>query len=99
MGMISPWLTAIAVLAAARITRLITQDTITAPLRMRAVNRMGIESKGAELIQCQWCTGMWAAAATVGAAWAWHDRWWLQLPLTILAAAYMVGWITSGDGE
>src|SRR5678815_3816982 len=99
MGMISPWLTVIAVLAAARITRIITTDTITAGIRMRLVNALGIESKAAELLQCNWCAGMWAAAGTVTAAWVWGDHWWAVWPLSVLAAAYMVGWIMSGDGE
>lgn len=98
-GMISPWLAVIAVLAAARITRLVTRDTITAPLRMAVVNRAGIESKLAELIQCDWCTGMWVSAATMGAAWAWGEHQWLTVPLTVLAAAHVVGWLATREGE
>lgn len=99
MGMISPWLAIIATLAAARVTRVITRDTITQGLRTRAVNRLGIDSRLAELIQCDWCTGMWVAAATVGAAWEWGGHPWLHVPLTALAAAHVIGWIASREGE
>jgi Protein of unknown function (DUF1360) len=99
MGMISPWLTVIAVLATARITRLITRDSITQPIRTAAVNRVGIDSRIAELIQCDWCTGMWASAAVMGAAWAWGEHWWVQVPLLILAAAHVVGWLATREGE
>lgn len=97
-GMISAWYTVIAVLACARITRLITRDRITQPLRMRAVNRLGIESWGAYLIQCDWCTGLWVAAVVMPAAWWWGHSPWLQLPLLVLAAAYAIGWTASREG-
>lgn len=97
--MISPWLTVLAFLAAARITRLVTRDSITAPIRMRLVNLFGIDSKPAELLQCDWCTAVWVSAATVGTAWRWGHHGWVQLPMMVLAGAYVVGWIASREGE
>lgn len=99
MGMISPWLAVIVALAAARITRIITRDAITAPARMWLVNRLGVESKIAELLQCDWCTGFWVSFGVVGAAWEWGDRAWLTWPLTGLAVAHLVGWLASKEGE
>lgn len=53
---------AVDALAAYRLTRLVTRDTITKRHRERIVARGG---PVAELVQCSWCTGMWAAAAVV----------------------------------
>jgi len=49
----------VAVLATARITRLITEDSITEPLRDRA---MEIHPKLGELVHCRMCTSVWAGA-------------------------------------
>lgn len=97
--MISPWLAAITALACARATRLITRDHITAPARMWLVNRWGIDSKRAYLIQCDWCTGLWVAALFVPVAWLFGDRAWLYVPLTILAAAHIVGYLAGREAE
>lgn len=47
-------------LATARLTRLVTEDSITEPLRDRA---MEIHPKLGELVQCRMCTSVWAALA------------------------------------
>lgn len=96
--MISPAVAIIAVAACARITRLITRDRITQRPRMWLVNRWGIESLPAYLIQCDWCTGLWTAAVVMPAAWWWGHSPWLQLPLLVLAAAHAVGWAASREG-
>lgn len=99
MGMISPWLAIIATLAAARVTRAITRDSLTQPLRTRVVNRLGIDSRLSELLQCDWCTGFWVALLTVGAAWQWGDHGWVQALLAGLAAAHVIGWLATKEGE
>lgn len=50
----------IELLATARLTRLVTEDSITEPLRDRA---MEIHPMLGELVHCRWCTSVWAAAA------------------------------------
>lgn len=52
-------------LATARVTRLITEDSITEPLRDRA---MEIHPKLGELVHCRMCTSIWAGAAVVAAS-------------------------------
>lgn len=47
--------------ATARLTRLITEDTITAPLRLAVMNRWGPQSKPYEWVRCPWCVGLWTA--------------------------------------
>lgn len=98
-GMISPVLLLVAALAAARITRLITRDTLTQPARIRAINWLGAESMTAYLITCDWCAGMWVSAMVGSAAWMWRDSPWLQVPLMVLAIGELVGLIASRDGD
>lgn len=50
-------------LAAYRVTRLVTRDRITAPVR----DRFDPEGVVGELIRCSWCTGVWVAAGVVAA--------------------------------
>jgi hypothetical protein len=50
-------------LAAYRLTRLVTQDRITAPLR----DRLDRDTLPGELVRCSWCVGMWAAFGVVAA--------------------------------
>lgn len=57
------WVILIAFGAAARITRLLTDDTITKPLRDRIINRYGTASLIVEFIHCPWCVGFWVSAA------------------------------------
>jgi hypothetical protein len=49
-------------LATARLTRLITEDTITEPLRVKAAERSTFLE---ELTGCAWCSGVWAAGAVL----------------------------------
>lgn len=58
-------------LAHARLTRLVTADRVTLPLRAALVRRYGPSSGPAYLVHCRWCTGLWLAfplAAVVAAA-------------------------------
>ncbi len=52
----------IELLAVARITRLVTEDSITEPFRDWA---MGFNPKLGELVQCRMCTSVWAGAVVV----------------------------------
>jgi hypothetical protein len=48
-------------LAAYRLTRLVTQDRITQPLRDR------LDGLPGELVRCSWCVGIYAAFGVVAA--------------------------------
>src|SRR5690242_20889167 len=89
IGMISPWLFVVAALAAARITRLVTRDTITQPLRLWLINRSGVDSRLAELLSCDWCSGVWVSSAVVGTTWAWGDHRWIDRKSTRLNSSHM----------
>jgi hypothetical protein len=49
-------------LATARLTRLITEDSITEPVRDRVSARHELLD---ELVHCRWCAGVWAAGAVL----------------------------------
>lgn len=55
--------------ATARIARLITRDSITSPLREWIYRRFGETSFLARLVECHWCSGVWASIATN--TWGW----------------------------
>lgn len=98
-GMISPWLALVAALATARITRLVTRDTITTPARMWLINRAGVDARFSELITCDWCSGVWVSSAVLGSTWAWGEHRWLQVILSILAMAHVVGLLASWERD
>lgn len=52
-------------LATARLTRLVTEDSITQPLRDRAMSSNPLVG---ELVHCRKCVSVWAAAAVVVAS-------------------------------
>lgn len=67
--------------ATARLTMLITEDTITGPLRAWVMRRAGgPQSLTYEWIRCPWCVGLWIAAAVTAAVWA-GERTLLDTPL------------------
>ena len=73
-------------LAAARLTRLVTDDTITEPLRVWASDRRVLY----ELVTCPWCIGFWISLGCVAVWWTTGDRAvWLLAPF---AVSYVAGW-------
>lgn len=52
-------------LATYRLTRLVTRDTITAPLRDSLVRGYGHDSKIVEWVECPWCTSPYLAVLTL----------------------------------
>lgn len=63
--------TALVVLALAvyRLTRLVTTDALTDPLR----GRLGRRPKLVSFLECPWCVSVWLAAAVVVEV---EERWW-----------------------
>lgn len=83
-------------LAIARLTGLITQDTLTEPLRDRLIGWLDdrpatLGSALAKLITCPWCAGMWASLAAAPLIW-WHaENPILLIPALALALAQIAG--------
>jgi hypothetical protein len=48
-------------LATARITRLVTADQLTLPLRRRVLQSVREGGRLSYLLSCSWCTSMWVA--------------------------------------
>jgi Protein of unknown function (DUF1360) len=94
----------VAGLATARVTRLITKDEITSPLRKLA-HRLDPQARhiGAIVI-CPYCAGVWAAAGVLGLlAIAVHARGWGQwlaaAPVAIMAVSQAGFWLTPRDPD
>lgn len=102
MGTIYPidvpiWLVvALTVLATARVTRLVTSDKLTAPLRKRLIDRLGDESWVTYLAHCDWCTSMWVSAPAAVVVTLYPNRWVLMV-LMWLAISQMVGLLSRLD--
>ncbi|ONK13150.1 DUF1360 domain-containing protein [Streptomyces sp. MP131-18] len=79
--------------AIARLTRLVVEDTITAPLRA-VVELRGVKSSGwrwvSELIRCQWCASIWIAAGAAAAHYWWHDAALFVYAAGALTASHLV---------
>lgn len=68
-----------------RITRLITLDTITQPIRDRLTGLLGA------LAECPWCSGFWVSVAVGASWWAWADQIWWQVAALIGSIAWLCG--------
>lgn len=56
-------------LGAARLTRLVNDDEILAPVRKAAVRRWGDGGWIPYLLHCRWCAGLWVSFLLCLAAW------------------------------
>ncbi|MCM6774996.1 DUF1360 domain-containing protein [Nocardia sp. CDC159] len=85
------------ILAVARLTRLVTRDKITEPIRAALIQRLGTGSQLTYLVHCAWCTSVWVAFTTAPAAVALAGLSWWLLPLLALAASQLVGMLATAD--
>lgn len=75
-----------------RLTRLITLDTITEPIRDRLKGLLRV------LAECPWCSGFWVALA-VGLSWmAWSDQTWWQITALVGTLAFLAGALAGAGG-
>ncbi|MGW4123622.1 hypothetical protein [Nocardia sp. NPDC004711] len=77
--------------AAARLTRLVTDDYITRHLRTAVITRTGHASDLSWLVTCAWCFGMWCAAAVFTAGYLYGDQPWFIWPAAALSASHLIG--------
>jgi hypothetical protein len=100
-------LTLLGLLATARVTRLITKDRISLPVRAWAVRRWGPSRGPGYLLHCQWCTSMYvaplAAAAVLWLVPAYRLDWWAQTltvgALLSLTYSMVTGLLVGLEGE
>lgn len=87
-------LVVLTILAVARLTRLVTADTIADPVRGWIIRHR--PAKGAHeaedwvvyLVHCRWCASMWIAGPVAVAVWFWHGHAAAQIVLIALAASH-----------
>lgn len=93
-------------LSVARVTRLITTDTLLEKPRNAVITwlHMGgvqvIRTSGprvmlAYLIVCDWCASMYVGAAGAGAWWAWGETMPFMVVCLALSASYVTGFLAS----
>jgi hypothetical protein len=82
--------TLLGLFATARLTRLISADKVSKPIRAWVVNRWGSGSWLGYLLHCRWCVSMYvaplAAAAVIWLVPAYRQSWWLP---TVLVGALL----------
>jgi len=98
-SVITPFVAVVAALAVARVTRLITDDYLIAPIRQALIKRWGVKSKLSYLLTCPWCMSVWVGAAVAAGAWKWGDSGWFIVPAVALAASHVTGVLATREGE
>jgi hypothetical protein len=87
-----------AVLAVARLTRLVVKDRIALGLRRSVVKRWGEESMAAYFAHCPWCMSIWFSLVVMPVAVFWPNRYVLAV-LAIPAASYVTGLLAEREGD
>ena len=110
----SLWVAALvlAVLAACRLTHLVTADTITRPLRLHLAEKARPDNAGGgivrwnliwDLVRCPWCIGFWISLGCVAVAWlvAPHPALpgWFAVPAEALGCSYVVAWLAGWEDD
>lgn len=83
-----------------RMTRLITQDSLTQGIRLWVVDRWGSASTIATFLHCPWCVGWWVALAAATGSHYWATDWRWQIFGAACAASWATGmsavWLDEG---
>lgn len=92
----------LAMLATARLTRMVTTDRIFQAPRVwalrRLIRRYGEDSLPPYLLTCDWCVSVYTGAG-VAAAWVLAgETLWFQAPVAALALSYAAGFLASKEG-
>jgi hypothetical protein len=95
-----PVLLLIYALAVARLTGLVTDDTITENARDAVIGWLDdrpatLGNYLATLITCPWCAGMWIALITSPMVWFWGTSPFMLIPAIALAFSQVAGMIAS----
>jgi hypothetical protein len=87
-------------LAVARVTGLITTDTITEDARDAVIGWLDDRPKTlgaylATLITCPWCAGMWVSLIAAPLVWIWGDSPVMLIPALALAFSQATGMVSN----
>jgi hypothetical protein len=88
----------VAVLAVARITRLLIEDRLTVSYRQFIVKRTGPNSLLTYLVHCPWCMSIWIAVPVMPVAALFPNPWVIGV-LAIPAASMITGMLLDRGGE
>jgi len=89
---------ALAALATARITRLVTRDVVFSRVRDRLI--VALPSRldpVAYLITCDWCISVYAGGAVAGAWYAWGGTRAFTAVAGALAFSHITGWLAARE--
>lgn len=89
----------LAVIATARLTRLVTTDRITQAPRRWLLGRLRGKELLSYLIVCDWCASVYLGAGVGAAWWVWGEQEWFTAACLALAGSYAAGWLASWDRE
>lgn len=84
-------LVVLAVGATIRLTRLVTADYITEPIRDRLIRRWGEDAKRSYLVTCDYCASMYVAPIVAAVVVLWPDNRVVIAGLIALTASYLSG--------
>lgn len=87
-------------LAVARVTGLITTDTITEDARDTVIGWLDDRPKTlgaylAALITCPWCAGVWVSLIAAPLVWVWGDSPVMLIPALALAFSQLTGMVSN----
>lgn len=91
---------ALTALATARLTRLITRDTVFTRPRNRLIVAMPARLEPiAYLITCDWCVSVYVGAGTAGVWYWWGDTRAFLAVVAALAFSHVTGWLANQEGR
>jgi hypothetical protein len=90
-------LVALTIGAIMRLTRVVTADYITKPIRDRLTRKWGEDSKRAYLIECDYCASFWIAPPVAAVVVAWPDNRVVWVILIALTASFIAGIIAAHE--
>lgn len=83
--------------AIVRLTRIVTADYITAPIRDRLTERWGEDAKRSYLLTCDYCASVYVAPIVATVAVLWGDNRVVIIGLLALTASFVAGIIAAHE--
>lgn len=77
--------------AVARVTRLITDDRLFSPIRVRMIKRFGVDHPLTYAASCPWCLSPYLGAAAFTTAWYLGTTAPFVITTATLTASYLIG--------
>lgn len=90
-------LVVLAIGAIMRLTRLVTADALTEPIRERLIARWGEDAKRSYLITCDYCASMYLAPVVATVVVLWPDNRVVIIVLLALTASLVAGLVAAHE--